>query len=90
MAFYAFCVFQESQKTVAENGMKNYLRSRPPASTESLKRTKKDPKLALNTNLGPHPIFANVGDFVDEDTSQRTAVLDSLKLYKPNLVSVRF
>ncbi|CAH1773023.1 unnamed protein product [Owenia fusiformis] len=62
-------------KQVSENGYKQYLRSRPAAASESIKRTKEMQALAL----GQHPMF---GSNVLEDA--RSDLLHKMKSYKPN------
>ncbi|CAM1299691.1 DDX54 (predicted), partial [Pycnogonum litorale] len=67
----------KSMKSVCNNAYKLYLKSRPAASTESIKRCK---QLLDITRVPHHPIFA--GDLVND--SERQKLIRSIKAYRPS------
>lgn len=70
--------FQESLKKVCTNGYKNYVKSRPAASKDSVRRAK-------NINLEKmeiHSLFANV--FGSEIEKQK--FISKMRKYKPQTV----
>jgi len=66
---------QASMTKVCSNGYKKYLRSRPGASAESVKRMR---EIDL-TKLAVHPFFDKVND---EGESSRE-LIEKMKTYKP-------
>lgn len=70
---------QNSQRETSENGYKQYLRSRPGASVDSVRRVK---ELPLST-LGPHPLFAQYS----KPVLDKSSILTQIKNYKPQGVS---
>lgn len=63
-------------KRVSENAYLQYVKSRPPASSDSNRRVKDFPFLLCSV----HPIFKELQDEVEEE---RENVLDKLKSYRP-------
>lgn len=76
--YKCYCL-QNGQKNVCNNAYKQYLKSRPGASVESVKRVKE-----LNLpSVGIHPLFSNLHK-ADQD---KTAFLAAMKQYRPQGVS---
>ena len=67
---------QVSMKKVTENAYKQYIRSRPAASSDSNRRVKEMPF----DKCGTHPIFKERDDYVEEE---RENLLDQMKSYRP-------
>lgn len=67
-------------RTVTENAYKQYVRSRPAASSDSNRRIKELPFLTC----GIHPIFRENEEYVEEE---RENLLDKMKNYRPQGVS---
>ncbi|XP_063906529.1 ATP-dependent RNA helicase DDX54 [Zophobas morio] len=65
-----------SMKKVTENAYKQYIRSRPAASSDSNRRVKEMPF----DKCGTHPIFKKRDDYVEEE---RENLLDQMKSYRP-------
>jgi ATP-dependent RNA helicase DDX54/DBP10 len=65
-----------SMRTVTENAYKQYVRSRPAASSDSNRRIKELPFLTC----GIHPIFRENEEYVEEE---RENLLDKMKNYRP-------
>lgn len=65
-------------KKVCDNGYKNYLKSRPTASKDSVKRAKNIDLRQMNV----HPLFKNIS--VNE--AGRLNFVDKIKNYKPAMV----
>nr|XP_002130371.1 ATP-dependent RNA helicase DDX54 [Ciona intestinalis]XP_026692180.1 ATP-dependent RNA helicase DDX54 [Ciona intestinalis] len=63
---------------VAQNAYKQYLKSRPAASSESIKRSR---EILQSTNIALHPIYDESGDTSEE---ARLELLSSVRKYKPN------
>ncbi len=68
-------------KDVADKGWLKYLKSRPPASTESIRRVKK----MKETKIEIHPLFK------DEENEQqmsvkRESILEEMKRFRPHAV----
>lgn len=67
-------------RQVAENAYKQYVRSRPLASTDSNRRIK---ELPFN-NCGVHPVFKAKGAVLEEE---KETFLGRMKNYRPQGVS---
>lgn len=67
-------------KGVASNGYKHYLKSRPGASNESIRRAKR----MKTMKFGPHPLFINT--LKDDGELQKTKFLAAMKRYRPQNV----
>jgi ATP-dependent RNA helicase DDX54/DBP10 len=67
-------------KKVCSNAYRQYLRSRPGASVESVKRVK---DISLNS-FGVHPVFPVQGTI----QSKASDILEKMKNYRPNGVSL--
>ncbi|XP_013383468.1 ATP-dependent RNA helicase DDX54 [Lingula anatina] len=67
----------EGMKKVSDNAYKGYLRSRPPASSESIKRSKQ----IQEQHIGIHPLFRSADAELD---NLRAKLLNSMKNYRPN------
>ena len=63
-------------RQVAENGYKQYLKSRPGASVESVKRTKELKSL----QIGDHPLLTRA---VTKQDKQRSNILEEMKNFRP-------
>jgi ATP-dependent RNA helicase DDX54/DBP10 len=70
-------------KKVAENGMKQYLRTRSAASKESISRAKDFISTSPigSTSLGVHPVFTEFGD--TETLLKEAAILTGLRNFRP-------
>ena len=67
-------------KKVAQNGYKQYLKSRPAASSESIRRAK-----TLKTqNMGPHPLLLK--EVIDVEDAKRSDFLEEMKKFRPQNV----
>ncbi|XP_059087617.1 ATP-dependent RNA helicase DDX54-like isoform X2 [Tigriopus californicus] len=64
-------------KGVASNGYKHYLKSRPGASNESIRRAKR----MKTMKFGPHPLF--ISTLKDQGELQKTKFLAAMKRYRP-------
>jgi len=63
-------------KHISQNGYKQYLKSRPGASVESLKRS----KLLKETHIGVHPLL---GGAKTEEEKEQVNILEELKGFRP-------
>ncbi|ELU05832.1 hypothetical protein CAPTEDRAFT_148777 [Capitella teleta] len=63
---------------VISNAFKQYMKSSPAASTESIKRVKE----MANLNIGLHPLFGKSGG-IQRGEEQRTQLLAAMRHYKP-------
>lgn len=69
-------IFKANMKNVCANAYRQYIRSRPGASVESVKRVK-----GINPNsFAIHPVFL-VQDAVQSSSSD---ILEKMKNYRPN------
>ncbi|XP_076437575.1 ATP-dependent RNA helicase DDX54-like [Babylonia areolata] len=67
----------ENQKRVSENAYKQYLRSRPPAASESIKRAKALEK--EKADFGFHPVFNKLVDNTDDFHQHALSVLRNFR-----------
>jgi len=65
-----------SLRNVVSNACKQYTRSRPPPSSESVKRSKE----MAHADVSVHPIL---GRMIDESEGRRNKLLEDLKSFKP-------
>ncbi|XP_064597516.1 ATP-dependent RNA helicase DDX54-like [Liolophura sinensis] len=68
----------QNMKRVCSNAYKQYVRSRPAPSVESVKRCKE--MVRDQVAMGIHPIFGNVDQETEEE---RLKLLNAMKTYKP-------
>jgi len=66
---------------IKDNGYKQYLKSRPGASVESVKRA----RALKGVDFGPHPLLASSSKGSGEDLEEkRQSIIDQMKNFRPN------
>lgn len=79
LAWHADSPDLQKMRTISDNGYKQYLKSRPGASVESVKRSRE----MKHAQVGDHPLLLSKSMTTGVMATQRTNIIEEMKKFRP-------